>query len=962
MEALVSVLEACRPRGPEQTGRNYAADLPRALKGEIASAESAADFFAGTYATDAMRRVAGGIFGRLGRGDDGDAPAVVRFNSVFGGGKTHTLIALAAAALHPGLVRDGGSGGLLPPGLAVDGVRLVCFTGENADVVQGMAMDGTGRRAKSLTGYLAYHLGGEEGFDALKAYDDSFSDPGADGFQRLLGDRPVLILLDELVRWVAAAKQLDGDLGRAGDGLRNGLTAIAKAVSNSRRAVMVITAPEPGHDAYRDETLRVHEVMREVDSVISRTAQDYTPTETGDFPAILRRRLFVNAESGGQRAAVAEAYAAVWRRYNPADTDAGRRFYDCYPFHPETLRVITERLASNADFQRVRGTLRALAAVVHYGPAIEEALIHPYHLDVSVAEVREELVNRTGHRGLDAAIEADVTGPQATAGRYGAAARRAANIILLGSLAPAANNGLADREIVNGLVSPDFPDDSVAMQAVRYMKDHGLYIDDSPEAGATRFNRQANVRREVEQRAGAVDEYQREDGLKQAILEVFAERDGMGVKVFPSRANNVPDDPNLAYIGVVNPSHVTMQSVDREVQLAALYHHNDGNGGNAFREYRNNAVFLLPDNDDLSGIKQHLARHKAAAEMLELDDLDRKLLDYQRDTLIAIRQNSHKAAYQGIQRNWVNLFYPEPSVQPHGLAGGRLQFPDREGRGQETVVEYLTGNSVGKMAHPGGLELAGNVWRDAGLGRAGADGMTVRALHDSFTRVPGRIMFRKRDDFQKALEAANKEGERKFVVIRTPQGREIRSGSGVSYPDDLLVWLKEYAPSLTAPAPAPEVRPPAVRETGCGFAPAAARFWSDTNTGQVAVAGLQTRMASDGLDWDDVARAVLFGAGIGLLHDMASKADGLGVAVSISYEFAGNGFDLRVGGKSAAEWMRCRRACEQMQRAAGVDAVDAQVVIVNEGGAVRAMLHDLDNTHEQVRLEVEFRHPSTSSG
>ena len=161
MTKLLPLLESCSPRPKEQTSEDYAADLHKALQGEIGSAASAADFFAGTHATPAMRRVATGIFDRLKHGSAASQPAITRFNSMFGGGKTHTLIALAAAAKHPQLVRSDSSGGLIPTDLAVDEVNLVCFTGENANLLDGTAMDGTGRRAKSLIGFLAYHLGGE---------------------------------------------------------------------------------------------------------------------------------------------------------------------------------------------------------------------------------------------------------------------------------------------------------------------------------------------------------------------------------------------------------------------------------------------------------------------------------------------------------------------------------------------------------------------------------------------------------------------------------------------------------------------------------------------------------------------------------------------------------------------------------------------------------------------------------
>ena len=447
MTKMLPLLESCSPRPREQTSEDYAADLHKALQGEIGSAASAADFFAGTHATPAMRRVATGIFDRLKHGSAASQPAITRFNSMFGGGKTHTLIALAAAAKHPQLVRSDSSGGLIPTDLAVDEVNLVCFTGENANLIDGTAMDGTGRRAKSLIGFLAYHLGGEAAFDSVRQHDELFSDPGADDIQRLIGDRSTLILLDELVRWVAAANQLEGDRSqRAANGLRNALTAISKAVANSPHAVMVITTPEEGHDAYRDETQFVHNAMNNLDSVTARTARDFTPTETADVPAILRRRLFQDAGTDEYRREVAQAYAAVWRRYNPNDAEAEERFYDCYPFHPETLRIIAERLASNNGFQRVRGTLRAMSAVIHHGMEIAEPIIHPYHLDVSVSDVSEELVNRTGHAALHSAIAADVTGQNATAQRYGTATRKAANVILLGSLAPTANNGLSDAD------------------------------------------------------------------------------------------------------------------------------------------------------------------------------------------------------------------------------------------------------------------------------------------------------------------------------------------------------------------------------------------------------------------------------------------------------------------------------------------------------------------------------------
>ena len=961
MSELLPLLEVCPPRSPEQHKENYAADLHKALSREIGTPEAAADFFNRTHATDSMRRVAAGIFGRLRHGDQSGQSAFIRFDSVFGGGKTHTLIALAAAAKHPEVVRAGAAGDLLHPELAVDDVQLVCFTGEDADTIRGMEMNGTSRRAKSLTGFLAYHLGGEPAFDELKEHDDRFTDPGAAGFQKLIGKRPTLILIDEPARWVAAAKQTE-DLRRAGDGLRNALTAIAKAVANSEHAVLVITTAEPGSDAYRHESeevsQQIHAVMQELDSVTARTAQTFTPSDSEDLPAILRRRLFTDAENNPQREAAAQAYAAIWRRHSPSDADAEQLFHHCYPFHPETIRIIKERLATNNEFQRVRGTLRVIGAAIHSGAEIYEPLLHPYHLDVSCSEVSEELVRRTGHRALDAAIEADITGQNATAQRYGPATRRAANIILLGSLAPTANSGLADNDIVKGLISPSQPDSSVANQAIQNMKEHGLFIDDHTDPGTTRFSSQSNIRREVEQLAGRINEIERETGLKEAIRDVFAERNGFGVTVFPSRANNVPDDPNRVHIGIINPSFITWQSPDCEAQLADLYSYKEGNGNNAPREHKNNILFLVPNDDDLTGIKQEIARHEASAKRLEKDNQERTLMEHQRNTLITIRQASQKAAYQGIQRNWVNLYYPEPNVQPHGLMHARLNFPDQEGNGQIPIISFLTSDAIGKMASPKALKLEPSVWESAGLEFHGVAGLTVGELHGRFTRTPGRIMFLKRSDFDQALNAANQEGDQKIVVIRTPQGMDLRAGSGVPYKDDLRVWLKRHAPALAPPDPSPPPPPPGPMPEPPLAPQGIPSFASPTETGQVAVSALATYMRTYSADWNDIASATLMGTNDALLNDLASKAQSHGAAVSISYEFEANGILLEVRDQTAEDWQSRRRAFEQTRRAAAANQADARITIPNQGeaDAVRKMLHDLDNTH-QLSLEVQFRPP-----
>ena len=92
---------------------------------------------------------------------------------------------------------------------------------------------------------------------------------------------------------------------------------------------MVITTPEKGHNAYRDETKFVHNAMNNLDSVTARTARDFTPTETADVPTILRRRLFQNVGTDEYRRQIAqfrEAYSMPRAFTRNLTADEGKWF------------------------------------------------------------------------------------------------------------------------------------------------------------------------------------------------------------------------------------------------------------------------------------------------------------------------------------------------------------------------------------------------------------------------------------------------------------------------------------------------------------------------------------------------------------------------------------------------------------------------------------------------------------
>ena len=343
------LFNACELRSEESTRDNYAADLQRSLRGELSTPDLTRQFFQSTYPTGGMKDICRGIFKRIAKGDASNEPSVYRLGSGFGGGKTHTLIALAGAALHPQLIGEGET--TVPVEYApAEPVRLVAFTGENTDVVRGALIPGSGDvRAKSLIGHIAWQLGGEFAFNEFKTYDQNLASPGSEDIRRLLGDRPCLILVDELVQWLDRMQ----NSGLA-DGLANTRTlfsSLVQAVESSPNAVLVITTPDPASDAYKDAAQQVIDILDEVDSVFARISHQTIPSDLPDLPAILRQRLFARVEEEA-RSAVSAAYAALCQRSSaliappPQDRTALQWFYDNYPIHPDTLRLIVERIAA----------------------------------------------------------------------------------------------------------------------------------------------------------------------------------------------------------------------------------------------------------------------------------------------------------------------------------------------------------------------------------------------------------------------------------------------------------------------------------------------------------------------------------------------------------------------------------------------------------------------------------------
>lgn len=865
---LTPVLHACPPRENITEAEDYAANLDKAMSGEIAAPEGAAEFFAATYPTQAMRDACRMVFDRLRHGAASGAPSVYRFTSVYGGGKTHTLIALAAGAKHPDVVLQGKTNGLIPTALATDDVKIVSFNGKDSDLTRGTRLGTSDLRAKSLTGFIAYYVGGPATFEEFREYDEGLTDPGGRGFADLFGDRPVLILVDELVEWVSRA--MGSDLPATN--IKQTISALAHAIASSPRTVLVITTPEQSHDAFASDSVALHDIMASVASTLTRQAHDMTPSSDDDLPAILRQRLFTHCDDA-VRSETADAYAQIARRANPADIDADKRFFDSYPFHPDLMDIIQSWLFTNGDFQRARGAIRLMANIITAQPDMQDALIHPYHVDMAHQRTHDHLIAGLNHSQIAPAITTDIVGAGSTAGRIGTdLARYAANIILLGSLAGQESvSGIDDDKIAHSILSPRNSDFAVIKAAVSEYTQKALFLDENPSRRGHRFTQEPNVRRMVSERKRRItDKNAIADAIQDAVRDEYdpggpaPSKNTIPLCMYPSRNSSSPDERDKVYLSIISANNFNWRDrAGNEHIIAELYREKPGSSG-TLREHRNNVLYLVADDDNLNDIRDNLLTNMAA-EFVKKEQSNLK--DYQMERLEEIICSSRKALSQSIQNKWTHLIYPTAQntfsdTARHLTEETLTAATDKEGDGQAPILKKLIERQ--KTPDPERPRLNPSVWKQTPLAfpENAQSGMSMADVHRIFTASPGQSMMLDRDRFRAVILEAIKS---KDLFVESPTGQTItKQNADIGIEDDFRVWIhgdeprcarcnerkRGDEPCQQCQAQPVALDPPVIR--GVQEPRHIREFTSQTIKASDAVGELRNYMASEGVGFANV--------------------------------------------------------------------------------------------------------------
>jgi predicted AAA+ superfamily ATPase len=613
----------------------FAADLWQVHLGEGSDEyRKPPEFFRRTYLTESLKRLlVGGVQRLSGQGGD----PVVQLQTNFGGGKTHSMLALYHLF-----------GGAVPSDLAgVDAVmaeagvtavprakRVVLVGNKISPGNPVTKKDGT--VVRTLWGELAWQLGGAKAFARVAKDDERATSPGDVMRELFVEYGPCLVLIDE---WVAYARQLHDQSDLPAGGFETQFTfaqALTESAKLAKNCLLVISLPASDttgspHTQANDEEvggIRGREALARLRNVVGRVESSWRPATAEEGFEIVRRRLFepIAGEQFKQRDLTARAFSELYQaqaaEFPPEcrALDYERRIQAAFPIHPEIFDRLYSDWSTLVKFQRTRGVLRLMAAVIHclWEKGDRSPLILPSTVPIDDPRVQFELTRYLSDNWAPI-IETDVDGPNSLPLRIDrevpnlgklSATRRVARTIYLGSAptAAAAHRGLEDRHVKLGCVMPgEAP--AVFGDALRRLATAATYLyQEGPRAW---YGTQPTVTKLAEDRA---EQLKRDQDKVAAELEkrIKADLRRPGdfprIHALPRSGADVPDDYEARLV-VLPPEHGYSKDSGNAAEIAAKAIVESR--GNAPRLCRNTLVFLAADKVRLQDLDEALRRYLA---------------------------------------------------------------------------------------------------------------------------------------------------------------------------------------------------------------------------------------------------------------------------------------------------------------------------------------------------------------
>lgn len=671
----------------------FAADLFAVDSGHASEGYATpTNFFGITFLTEGLKRVLISAAQRL--SDSGGDP-VIGLQTSFGGGKTHTMLALFHLAKHLGQGGDPRALTGVGPLLEKTGIKslpkpkLAVFVGSADGPDVSLKID-KGPRVRTVWGYLAWRLAGDKGLAVVAEAEAARTSPGSRAMVevfKLAG--PSVILLDELTMF---ARQLDDDRFEAFLSFVQSLTEAAKMVPG---ILIVGSLPESDAEAGGE---RGKAALRRLEKVFGRVQSPWLPASGDETYEIVRRRLFqpLDAEGEKSREETIKAFHDLYKKNSaefPPQTKEARYLELLrlsYPIHPELFERLSKDWGGLEKFQRTRGVLRFMANVIGvlWHAQSRGTLITPARVPISHEKVRASVLYPLDP-AFGSVVDKEVDGDGSLPSRMEAnptrrmsqlrAATRAARAVFLGSapLVGQPNAGMTGQDLRLACAEPG---DQLAIfgEALRELAERATYLYE--EAGRYWFSTRPTLNRLADDLAKAFADHEVDEEIAKVVAADASSRAGFH-RIFPVQEDAVSIDeatalslvvlsPAATHAGkVVSNTLATDAATDTLTRCRASQ-----------RRYRNTLVFVAPDEASLGTARDVIRKRMAWDTIVKDSRLHQQLTTGQLEDASEKAKTNREAAIRAVRSTWSHVLYPvksETAGKPFDLEHTFISAKDR---------------------------------------------------------------------------------------------------------------------------------------------------------------------------------------------------------------------------------------------------------------------------------------------
>lgn len=735
------------------------------------------EFFNRTYLTEGLRDLLTRAIKRI--AGDGSGSPVVNLQTNFGGGKTHSLLALYHLFGDEPIDKLSADIQNLVSGLGADAwqpgtVRRAAIVGNYLNTTQ-VSVKPDGTQVHTIWGELAWQLGGAEGY-AMVAENDLAGTPPADAIGKLLRRySPCLILIDE---WARYASQLVGKSDLPAGSFDDQFTfaqTLTEAVGSTPHCMLAVSIPASEENGKASNSEVGGEngqiALRSLQKVVGRKADQWRPSTRDESFEIVRKRLFEepDAQAQDQIALTARRFVEMYRadpKAYPTEvtgSDYEKRIRASYPLHPELLDRLYEDWSSLEKFQRTRGVLTLVSTIIHelWAGNDTNPLILPGVVPLESEAIYSNLVQYLPD-SWKAIIDTDAAGPLSTAAQIDndrpvlgqrQLTQRIASTVLMGS-APRVglpNQGIGKQHVWLGTAMPgdkvgnfDTALSQLEQQSTYFFVDGSTYrYSLQPSIGKTARDYAERLREDPETVYNEIVKRLQPEGNR-GNRGLFRR-----VCVAPAGNDGIPDTDQATLV-ILHPRFAVAkgegESSDTKRWIRDAIEHR----GSAQRANRNMLVFLAADATQL-GFAEDTARSylgwKQVADQEVQLNLTRQQIEQAKDSIATLG----KTLDERIRNAYYWCVYPEQldPKEAYHLTDTRIPDSGGDSMAERTGSKLDAEDVLSKVYAPN--SLGADIHRY--LRSAFVDGMLpAKTVWECITKFPYMPRLLDRDVFNHAIE------------------------------------------------------------------------------------------------------------------------------------------------------------------------------------------------------------------